>query len=118
MYINPMFGEAQKDNPFKSAKRYYPVEMPYAFDETYILDLQIPEGYVVDEVPKSTRAMFNENEGFFEYIIAVTSESIKLRSRIKLTRATYEPEDYETLRNFFAMIVKKHAEQIVLKKKK
>jgi uncharacterized protein YfkK (UPF0435 family) len=73
---------------------------------------------VVDEAPKSVKAMFNEDEGFFEYIIAVSAEKVQMRSRIKLLKATYSPEDYETLRDFYAMIVKKHAEQIVLKKKK
>ncbi|HZF64362.1 MAG TPA: transglutaminase domain-containing protein, partial [Chitinophagaceae bacterium] len=52
MYINPLFGEAQKDNPFKSADRVYPVEMPYTMDETYIATIHVPEGYEVDELPK------------------------------------------------------------------
>jgi uncharacterized protein YfkK (UPF0435 family) len=92
--------------------------MPYAFDDTYILNFDIPRGYVVDEAPKSVKVMFNADEGFFEYIIAISEDKIQLRSRVKLLKATYDPEDYSTLRDFYAMIVKKHAEQIVLKKKK
>jgi hypothetical protein len=41
-----------------------------------------------------------------------------MRSRIKLTKANFKPEDYGTLREFFAFIVKKQSEQIVFKKKK
>ena len=41
-----------------------------------------------------------------------------LRSRIKLNKANYLPEDYEGLRSFFDYVVKKHSEQIVFKKKK
>jgi hypothetical protein len=33
-------------------------------------------------------------------------------------RALFVPEEYETLREFFSLVVKKHSEQIVFKKKK
>jgi hypothetical protein len=41
-----------------------------------------------------------------------------MRSRIKLNKAIFEPDDYRTLRDFFAAVVKKQSEQIVFKKKK
>lgn len=111
-----MFTEAQRQNPFKAANRYYPVEMPYAFDETYVLEMEVLKGYMIDEAPKSTRVKFNEDEGMFEYLIAAKGSAIQLRSRTMLKKATFTAEDYTTLRDFFAMIVKKHSEQIVLKK--
>ncbi len=61
-YFNPMMAEAYKENPFKAAERKYPVEMPYSMDETYTLTMDIPEGYAVDEIPKSAKVTFNENE--------------------------------------------------------
>ena len=79
--------------------------------------MEIPVGFVVDEMPKSAKVDLNEGEGFFEYLISKSDNTIILRSRIKLNKATFLPEDYETLRSFFDYIVKKHAEQIVFKKK-
>lgn len=118
LYINPMFGEGYKKNPFKSAERLYPVEMPYTMDETYVLTLAVPEGYVVDELPKQIIAKYDEEgASFFEYRIQQSGEIISLRSRIKLARAYYEPDEYAGLREFFNMVVKKHNEQIVFKKK-
>jgi hypothetical protein len=118
IYFNPMLAEGYKENPFKAAERRYPVEMPYGFDETFILNMEIPEGYVVDELPKSTKVTFNENEGAFEYLIAKSDDGIQFRSRIQLKKANYKPEDYAGLRDFFAFVVKKQSEQIVFKKKK
>ncbi len=117
VYINPMMAEGIKDNYFKSAERFYPVEMPYAFDETYIFNFEIPKGYVVEEIPKSTKVSFNETDGSFEYLVDKDEATIRLKSRIKLNKATFPAEEYESLREFFSYIVKKHAEQIVLKKK-
>ncbi len=60
IYMNPMFGEGYKENPFKSAERFYPVEMPYTMDETYNLQMEVPQGYTVDELPKSIVVKLNE----------------------------------------------------------
>jgi len=117
IYFNPMMSEAYKENPFKSAERNYPVEMPYTLDETYLLNMEIPKGYTVEEIPKSAKVAFNDDEGFFEYLVQNSGESIQLRTRVKLNKATFTPEDYAGLRDFFGFIVKKQNEQIVLKKK-
>jgi hypothetical protein len=118
VYFNPMMAEGYKDNFFKAVNRVYPVEMPYAMDEVFILNMEIPAGYDVDEIPKSAKVNMNEDEGFFEYLVSKTPTSIMLRSRLKLNKASFLPEDYESLRSFFDYVVKKHAEQIVFKKKK
>jgi hypothetical protein len=118
IYFNPLLSESLKENPFKAAERMYPVEMPHAMDETYIFNMEIPEGYVVDEIPKSAKVLFNEDEGFFEYLVAKDDHLIQLRTRIKLKKANFKPEDYSVLRDFFGFIVKKENEQIVFKKKK
>jgi hypothetical protein len=113
-----MFGEGYKKNPFKSEERLYPVEMPYTMDETFILTMEVPAGYVVDELPKQILAKYDEEgKSYFEYRIQHSGNTISLRSRIKLVRAYYEPDEYVGLREFFNMVVKKHNEQIVLKKK-
>ncbi|QEC69053.1 DUF3857 domain-containing protein [Panacibacter ginsenosidivorans] len=115
-YFSPMLAEAYKENPFKSAERLYPVEMGACMNETYILNMEIPKGYTVEELPKSTRVKLNEDEGMFEYIIGLSGDHIQLRCRTILSKATFLPEDYTTLRDFFTYIVKKEAEQIVFKK--
>lgn len=119
IYLNPMFGEGYKENPFKPAERTYPVEMPYTMDETYVLRMAVPEGYQVDELPQSIRLNLDDaGTNSFEYVIDHKNEAISLRSRIKLMRSYFLPEEYAFLREFFSMIVSKQSEQIVFKKKK
>lgn len=119
LYINPMFGEGYKENPFKSAQRLYPVEMPYTFDEVFTLQMEIPKGYVIDELPKQQVVKFNEEgDASFEYRISESGGQISMRSRVIVKRAFFDKDEYETLREFFNLIVSKHNEQIVFKKKK
>ncbi|MBN8852514.1 MAG: hypothetical protein BGO55_02050 [Sphingobacteriales bacterium 50-39] len=117
LYFNPFFGDIQRENPFKAADRKYPVEMPYTTDNLYLLNLEIPEGYDVEELPKSARVALNGDEGSFEYLIARQDNMIQLRCRIKLNKANFPADDYASLRDFYAFVVKKQSEQIILKKK-
>lgn len=116
IYLNPMFGQGVENN-FKSARRFYPVEIPYVLDEIYNLNMEVPAGYVVDEMPKPTRMSLNNGDAFFEYVISESNGRIMLRSRLKINRTYFAPGDYEDLRGFFDLVVKKHAENIVFKRK-
>ncbi len=119
IYVSPMFGENYKENPFKSAERLYPVEMPYSIDETYIFQMEIPQNYEIDELPKQAVVKLDDTgDAIFEYRISTTGNTLLMRTRVWLRRTYYAPEDYPGLRAFFDLIVKKEAEQIVLKKKK
>ncbi len=119
LYINPMFGEGYKKNPFTSAQRYYSVEMPSTSDETFVMNMEVPKGYVVDELPKQMLAKFDEEgKTYFEYRISHSGDIISFRCRVKVDRALFMPEEYENLREFFNLVVKKQGEQIVFKKKK
>jgi transglutaminase-like putative cysteine protease len=119
LYINPMFGEAWRKNPFTSAERFYPVEMPYTIDETYVLSMEVPRGYVVDEIPRQLIAKLdNEGSASFEYRITQSGDVISLRTNLKINRTVFMPAEYGSLREFFNLVVNKQNEQIVFKKKK
>jgi archaellin len=93
--------------------------MPYTWDETYILTMEVPQGYTVDELPKQMVVKLDEKESaYFEYRISQSGSTISLRSRVKFNRTLFTNEEYENLREFFNMIVNKQSEQIVFKKKK
>ncbi len=117
IYLNPLMGEKTKENLFSAAERKYPVEMPYAFKETIITNVKVPDGYTVDEMPKSARVKLEDDMGQFEYIIQNQDGTIQLRTILELRKANFEPDHYQILREFYIYVVNKHGEQIVLKKK-
>ncbi|ULQ53712.1 DUF3857 domain-containing protein [Flavihumibacter fluvii] len=117
IYITPVFTPFYKQNPFAADTRKFPVEMPYREDRTFILHMGIPAGYLVDDLPKPAKVILNDKDGVFEYQLSVEGENIQLRTRLVLSKANFQPEDYEGLRDFFGYVIKKQSEQIVLKKK-
>ena len=119
LYINPLFGEGYNKNPFESTQRHYPVELPYTIDETYVLTMEVPKGYEVDELPKQILAkMDQDGSAYFEYRITHSGSMISMRTIVRFNKTIFLPDEYENLRAFFNLIVSKHAEQIVLRKKK
>lgn len=117
LFINPLQTEQTKKNPFVSAIRNYPIEMPYRFDETLIFNLNVPSGYTLDEVPKSMVISLDEERScIYQYKIHVEGNKVELLSRFTINRANFAADEYPTLRSFFDLVVKKQNETIVLKK--
>ena len=117
IYFNPMLSEAMKENLFSAAERNYPVEMPYKVDDLFVMRMEIPHGYIVEEMPKSARVRLGDGDGSFEFLIQADDQAVQMRCRLVLSRTNFQPEAYEALRNFFAAVMKKQGEAIVFKKK-
>ena len=116
IYIKPMLFMAYDQNPFKTEKRDYPINFGYSRDLSYMLNLTIPEGYEVVELPESMKSVLPDNGGVFYFICKNIGTTIQLNSKINLNRTKYTVEEYPQLKSLFDMIVAKQAEQIVLKK--
>ena len=116
IYFNPLLYYTIKENPFKADNRKYPIEKPYAKSLNYYLSFMIPKGYKVDEIPKSIRAKLNEDEGLFEYLISSNEDMIQMRCKLSFEKADYTAEDYQSIRDFYGIVVKKMNEEIVFKK--
>jgi hypothetical protein len=117
IYFNPFLNMGLTENPFKSATRTYPVEMSYVTEKSFILGMEIPTGYEIDELPKSQKFLLNETDGSYDYQIETAGNKIKIKSSMILNKAIFEPEDYNSLKDFYAAIIKKQSEIIVFKKK-
>jgi len=85
--------------------------------EKYILNLTIPEGYEVAELPEDIKMTLPDGSGSYLYMIQVTNNVLQLRCEEALKKPVYLPEEYEALKSLFDLIFEKEAEQIILKKK-
>jgi hypothetical protein len=116
IYLKPIQGSSFNTNPFEETQRLYPVEIPYKIDYTFVLTMEIPAGFQVDDLPKSARVSLLGTKGNFDYLIQQAGGSIQMRVHLKLNESTFYPDEYASLRDFFAFVVKKENEQIVFKR--
>ncbi len=116
IYLNPMLGNAIGENPFKSEKREYPVDFGSPFDQTNVIKIKIPEGYVVEDTPQPMAIALPERGGRFFYNINNMDGVLSLTTMLTISKGIYSQLEYQNLKEFFAQAISKQEEQIVLKK--
>ncbi|HNR06677.1 MAG TPA: DUF3857 domain-containing protein [Saprospiraceae bacterium] len=118
IYFTPIQMEKLVDNPLKIEDRQFPVEFEYPWLVNATVEIRIPESYDLESTPKSAIFQNASKTAKFTFGVEVVSgNTLKISSLIFLTKAQYEVDEYEGLRDFFNLVVSKHAEQVVLKKK-
>jgi hypothetical protein len=116
IYLSPMVFFTPKENPFRQEVREYPVDFGYPIQEKFIVNIEIPEGYVVESLPEGINMNAGENIGSFKYIIANTGTVIQLVATSDIYSAIISPEYYPTLKEFCQKSIDKQKERIVFKK--
>jgi hypothetical protein len=116
IYVKPTLQSGWEKNPFKLPTRFYPVEFPYPINDQYVLNLKIPKGYKIEEMPKSVNYNFPPDDAKFQYLIAAQGDNVNLIVRVAIKKMLFSIENYEFLKKFFDDIAAKLDEQIVLKK--
>ena len=116
LYIYPLATKRMTKNPFTTITREYPVDFGVPYTESFKLNLTIPDGYQVEELPKSKSFVLDDKVGVFTYQIAQMDKRVVLNMRLSILKSIFLPSEYSNLKSFFDLIVAKEAEQIVLKK--
>lgn len=117
IYLNPMMGQGEKENPFKLEQRTYPVDFAVPISETIMCSFTIPDNYDLEESPKSVKLNLPDKGGSFTYVVRREGNVIEVLSKIDITKPIYYAEEYPYLKELYTLIVAKHAEQLVLKRK-
>ena len=116
LYVSPIYYSNFLENPFQLKQREYPVDFPYPFEERYVVSVLVPDGYQVEELPKSTETSLPNNTGKFEYKTIQLENKVQVMLTLTLNETTFAPESYEGLKSMFEQMISKRSEQIVLKK--
>ena len=117
MYINPMLFLTTAENPFKQEKREYPVDFVYPHQDKYMINIALPDGYVIESLPTSIALSMEENMGSFKYNIASSNpKQVQISAVMDINYATIPQDYYTTLKDFFQKVIEKQNEKIVLKK--
>lgn len=117
LYVNPLIHLRIEENPFRLEDRVYPVDFGKATERTFSCKINVPENYVADELPKPKVVMLPNNGGKFTYSAQAMGNTINVISILTINQSLFTQLEYKGLREFYDLVVAKHAEQIVLKKK-
>lgn len=117
MYISPFFFFSQSTNPFNSQTRTYPVDFNFPFKDSYNFSIKIPEGYEVEYLPSPIQVGMIKDYGVFKFNVSSTGNQIQVITNFDVNTFKVSAEDYLILKEFYKVMLGKHSEKIILKKK-
>ncbi|MGH7453738.1 MAG: hypothetical protein ACRENG_20480, partial [bacterium] len=115
IYLNPILCGRREENPFKQPERTFPVDFGYATQQSYTLNLTLPEGCMALELPQNISLSLPNDGGQFRRLAQVEENHLQLVSQVMIRKPRFAPEEYQALREFYDRLVAVQAETIVLK---
>ncbi|MBK7211833.1 MAG: DUF3857 domain-containing protein [Bacteroidales bacterium] len=116
IYLNALAGLGVKENPLKLATRVYPVDYGCLQKTTVLLNITLPEGWVVEEQPRNLVMTLPDKSASIKYSASLAGNTLSVFYSFSINKAKYLPDEYESLKELYRLLVAKHAEQFVLKK--
>jgi len=117
IYLPPLLHFTTNKNPFKLENRKFPVDYPYPEMEYIIIEIELPEGYQAEELPKNISVVTPDKSCAFIFNYSIIGNKVKIMYQNKTLKTLFLPNEYMALKQFYDILIKKHSEKIVLKKK-
>jgi hypothetical protein len=116
IYLSPMLFLTDKENIFKQEVREYPVDFGYPFESKIYINIDIPQGYKVEFLPKAANLLTGDNIGAFSYMVENTDDKIKMIVTTTMNMAIVPADFYDVLKEFYQGMITKENEKIILTK--
>lgn len=116
IYINPIISGKITENPFKQEERKLPIEFIIPIKNSYMLNLEIPEGYEIDELPQQVNIRTSDKSAHLRYLVQLNGNRLQIVHSWGIDKTFYSAESFKELKEFYSLLVAKQGEQIVLKK--
>jgi hypothetical protein len=116
IYLNPMLFFTASKNPFTADEREFPVDFGYPWQDRYMINIKLPEGYVVESLPTPLTVTLQENIGSFKYNVVSQNNTLQISVAFDINYPNVSQDYYKSLRDFYRKMTDKQNEKIVLKK--
>lgn len=118
IYFNPFFIKFFTRNPFQLAERNYPIDFGFKRNYGYEVNILIPEGYELKELPEKKAVNFNDNMGILNFDHQASNDRILLSFNLQLNTTFFGPENYKALQELFNYVVELQKNSLIVLKKK
>jgi hypothetical protein len=114
--FTPLLFEAMRKNRYTHEERKYPVDYNYPMSETCLFEYSLPTGYRVESLPQSATFMLPDTSIFISYTATKFDDKIRIEYKRNILKMQFLPKEYKKLKELYDQTVRKHAEQVILKK--
>ncbi|MEE9406996.1 MAG: transglutaminase domain-containing protein [Polaribacter sp.] len=114
--IYPILFDRLTENPFKLKERNYPVDFSYPRKLNYLLNLEIPEGYKITQLPESKAISLPNKAGSFIFKTVQNGNIINIYLRLNISKRIFDASEYHALKEFYKQIIISENSYIVVEK--
>jgi len=112
--LQPFSFSSFSKNPFVDEVRLYDIEFGFPMKEKMKFSFEIPEGYLLDEVPPSASMELEKDGLFFKYQVSQEGDKVEIQVELVILRDSHPAKRYGELKRFFEMVSKSLSYPIVL----
>lgn len=118
MIINPMLFLNKSSNEFDQTEvRQYPIDFGSPITKVKKVTLEIPEGYVIEEMPKEKKIVTEDKEIEYTYSIVQKGNKLEVTTTTKINSSDYPKEYYPAFKQIWGVASKFENQVISLVKK-
>jgi len=118
MIINPMLFLNKSSNEFDQTEvRQYPIDFGSPITKVKKIVLEIPEGYVIEEMPKEKRIVTEDKEIAYTYSVEQKGNKLEVTTTTKVSSSDYPKEYYPAFKQIWGVASKFENQVISLVKK-
>ena len=117
LYLSPLSEFGISQNPFRRESRSYSVDLGCPTEETVLVNLTLPAGYELAEVPKPAVIELPGGTARFVYSVVVNGSNVQMVSRLNLRNSVYGAEQYADLRELYRLLLARQSEKLIIQKK-
>lgn len=117
IYLNPFLVRFFEQNPFLLEERHYPVDFGYARTYKYSINIAIPEGYTIQELPKAQAVQLGDQIIVFKFNHKEGANQIALTFDLALNSSHIEAENYQGLKDVFKHVTDVQNNSLIVLKK-
>ena len=111
------FPDKMIENPFTAETRKVPVEFPCLSNERIVVNITLPDGYVVEGEPRNTTVTTPDKGIEGRVLTILTDGRVQMSCQFSINKIVHTEKSYPDLRQLFDMLSKYTSEQLIIKKK-
>ncbi|SFU49774.1 Transglutaminase-like superfamily protein [Pustulibacterium marinum] len=116
LYMEPLVFLSRTESPFLAETREYPIDFGFPYESKKNVIVTIPEGYVVEHLPQSSKMELPDGIGEVVYLASKTPTGFRISYDLKINYAMVSQPYYIHLKDFFSKMVEIESEKIILSK--
>jgi hypothetical protein len=114
--LNPFFLERHDANPFRTSKRLYPVDFGAPLEEVLIVNLDLPEGLEIEQLPQKLGLSLPDAGGRYIFDVKKNDNKLVVNSSLLIGKSVFTSDEYHYLKELFDRVIQVQNTDILIRR--